>query len=54
MRQRSKPVRKDPVEAPSAEHAIAKVAAPRRSYEAGTVFEAWPKDEPRQVVKFTI
>jgi hypothetical protein len=53
-RERSQPVRKDPVEAPTAEHAIAKVANARKRSEPGTVFEAWPKDQPSQVVKFTI
>ncbi len=47
-------VREDPIEAPTAEHAIAKVATHRLKFEPGTVFEAWPKDEPEQVVKFTI
>jgi hypothetical protein len=53
-REKSKPVRQDPVEAPTAEHAIAKVANERDRCDPGTVFEAWPKDQPRQVVKFTI
>lgn len=47
-------VREDPVEATTAEHAIAKVATQRSNCEPGTIFEAWPKDEPEQVVKFTV
>ena len=52
--ERSRKVQTDPVEAPTAEHAIAKVAKARPRWVPGTVFEAWPKDQPAQVVKFTI
>jgi len=54
VRHRAKEIRKDPVEAPTAEHAIAKVANARERCLPGTVFEAWPKEQPTQVVKFTI
>lgn len=47
-------VREDSVEATTAEHAIAKVTTQRLDCEPGTVFEAWPKDQPAQVVKFTV
>jgi hypothetical protein len=47
-------VREDPVEATTAEHAIAKVATRLPDPKPGTVFEAWPKDQPAQVVKFTV
>jgi hypothetical protein len=52
--ERSRKVQADPVEAPTVEHAIAKVVKARPRWVRGTVFEAWPKDQPTQVVKFTI
>jgi len=54
VRQRANKVRKDQVEAPTAEHAIAKVLNARKRCLPGTVFEAWPKEQPTQVVKFTM
>ena len=45
--------RQGSVEAPTAEHAIAKVATRHRAWRPGTVLEAWPMDQPRQIVKFT-
>jgi hypothetical protein len=53
-REKSTEVRNDPVEARTAEHAIAQIATAGSSFLAGTVFEAWPTDQPTQVVKFTI
>lgn len=53
-REQSKPVRKDAVEASTAEHAIGKVATTLKDRKPGTIFEAWPKDEPHYVVKVTI
>jgi hypothetical protein len=52
--EKSKPVQRDAVEAPTAEHAIGKVAAARKDRKPGTVFEAWPASEPQHVVKFTL
>ena len=54
VRRRSNEVRKNLVKAPTAEHAIAKVANTRERSLPGTVFEAWPEEQPAQVVKFTI
>jgi hypothetical protein len=44
----------DEVEAETAEHAILKVIGDHPQHLPESIYAAWPKDDPRQVVKFTV
>jgi hypothetical protein len=44
----------DEVEADTAEHAVVKVMGDHPHHLPESVYAAWPKDQPNQVVKFTI
>jgi hypothetical protein len=44
----------DEVEADTAEHAILKVMTDHPQHLPESIYAAWPKDEPDQIVKITV